>query len=116
LSYFANKTPYRFHSPDVWLLGSSHDSAIWAAELGLPYVFADFINPNGAQIARYYRQTFTPSELHPTARTGVAAWAICADTAEEAARTFTELPDDDDDALPRALDLGPDRRDSPPVS
>ncbi len=84
LAYFANKTPYRFHSPDVWLLGSSHDSAIWAAELGLPYVFADFINPNGAQIARYYRQTYMPSELHVAPRTGVAAWAICADSAEEA--------------------------------
>ncbi|HXE64123.1 MAG TPA: LLM class flavin-dependent oxidoreductase [Bryobacteraceae bacterium] len=85
LAYCANKTPYHFQSPDIWLLGSSHDSAIWAADLGLPYVFADFINPNGAQIARYYRQTFTPSELQPTARTGVAAWAICADSAEEAA-------------------------------
>src|SRR6185312_15594125 len=52
LAYCANKTPYHFQSPDIWLLGSSHDSAIWAADLGLPYVFADFINPNGAQIAR----------------------------------------------------------------
>jgi luciferase family oxidoreductase group 1 len=85
LNYCANRTSYRFQSPDIWLLGSSHDSAIWAAELGLPYVFADFINPNGAQIARYYRQTFTPSDLQPAPRTGVAAWAISADTAEEAA-------------------------------
>ncbi|HWF07720.1 MAG TPA: LLM class flavin-dependent oxidoreductase [Bryobacteraceae bacterium] len=84
LGYLANRTPYRFASPDVWLLGSSHDSAIWAAELGLPYVFADFINPNGAPIARYYRQQFTPSELSPTARAGVATWAICADSEEEA--------------------------------
>ena len=33
--------------PEPWLLGSSHQSAIWAAELGLPYAFADFINPGG---------------------------------------------------------------------
>lgn len=84
LKYCENRTAWRFTSPDIWLLGSSHDSAIWAAELGLPYVFADFINPNGAQIARYYRQQFTPSELHPIARTGVAAWAICAESDEEA--------------------------------
>ena len=31
--------------PDVWLLGSSPQSAIWAGELGLPYSVADFINP-----------------------------------------------------------------------
>jgi luciferase family oxidoreductase group 1 len=84
INYYANRTPYRFAGPDLWLLGSSQDSAIWAAELGLPYVFADFINPNGAELARYYRQQFTPSELHASARTGVAAWAICADSDDEA--------------------------------
>ncbi len=31
--------------PEPWLLGSSSQSALWAAELGLPYAFADFINP-----------------------------------------------------------------------
>ena len=29
----------------VWLLGTSHDSALLAAELGLPYAIALFINP-----------------------------------------------------------------------
>jgi alkanesulfonate monooxygenase SsuD/methylene tetrahydromethanopterin reductase-like flavin-dependent oxidoreductase (luciferase family) len=33
--------------PDPGLLGSSAQSAIWAAELGLRYAFADFINPRG---------------------------------------------------------------------
>src|SRR5439155_87415 len=37
--------------PEVWLLGSSDQSAIWAQELGLPYAFADFINPEGANPA-----------------------------------------------------------------
>src|SRR5262249_61527913 len=45
--------------PDVWLLGSSVQSGIWAAELGLPYAFADFINPAGAPIAASYRQQFS---------------------------------------------------------
>ena len=36
--------------PDVWLLGSSPQSAIWAAELGLPCSIAEgFINPAGAE-------------------------------------------------------------------
>jgi luciferase family oxidoreductase group 1 len=67
-------------SAELWLLGSSQDSAIWAAELGLPYAFADFINPNGARLMRYYRRQ-TPSP-----RSAVASWAICADTDEEAER------------------------------
>ena len=46
------------HRPEVWLLGSSPQSAIWAAELGLPYSFADFINPGGAEIAAEYRRRF----------------------------------------------------------
>src|SRR5207237_3953896 len=44
--------PGRPELPDVWLLGSSARSAVWAAELGLPYAFADFINPGGAELAR----------------------------------------------------------------
>jgi luciferase family oxidoreductase group 1 len=86
INYLGNRTPFRFESPDLWLLGSSQDSAVWAAELGLPYVFADFINPNGAPLASYYRQLFTPSDLAPAPRTGVAAWAICAETDAEAER------------------------------
>jgi luciferase family oxidoreductase group 1 len=86
MNYLANRTPYQIISPDLWLLGSSGDSSVWAAELGLPYVFADFINPHGAGIARSYRQQFCPGENNPAPRTGVAAWAICADTDEEAER------------------------------
>ena len=86
MGYLGNRTQFRFESPELWLLGSSQDSAVWAAELGLPYVFADFINPNGAPMARYYRELFTPSDLAPSPRTGVAAWAICAETDAEAER------------------------------
>jgi luciferase family oxidoreductase group 1 len=86
IAYLSNKTAYRIVSPDLWLLGSSEDSSVWAAELGLPYVFADFINPHGAGIARSYRQQFSPSEQTREPYTGVAAWAICAGTDEEAER------------------------------
>jgi luciferase family oxidoreductase group 1 len=85
------------HQPDIWLLGSSAQSAIWAAQLGLPYAFADFINPDGAAFARDYRERFTPARLERPA-VAVAVWAICADTDEEAERiaasgrmTFTLL-------------------------
>src|SRR5687768_10948965 len=78
--------PGRPELPELWLLGSSAQSGIWAAELGLRYVFADFINPNGAEIARHYREQFEPSKKLPQPRTAVALWALCAETEEEARR------------------------------
>jgi luciferase family oxidoreductase group 1 len=72
--------------PDVWLLGSSPQSAIWAAELGLPYAFADFINPAGARIAADYRARFADSERLPAPKLAVGVMAICADSDEEAER------------------------------
>jgi luciferase family oxidoreductase group 1 len=79
--------PGRPERPEPWLLGSSPQSAIWAGELGLPYAFADFINADGAGIARSYRERFRASETRaPTPRTAVAAWTICAATDEEARR------------------------------
>jgi luciferase family oxidoreductase group 1 len=73
--------------PDPWLLGSSPQSGIWAAELGLPYAFADFINSDGGEtIARRYTAEFTPSEWSQAPRVAVAVWAIAAPTDEEAER------------------------------
>jgi luciferase family oxidoreductase group 1 len=85
--------------PECWLLGSSQQSAIWAAELGLPYAFADFINAGGAEIAALYRERFAEHE-HAEAkpRVSVAVWVICAESDEQAQRlaasgrmTFTLL-------------------------
>jgi luciferase family oxidoreductase group 1 len=78
--------PGRPELPDLWLLGSSPQSGIWAAEVGLPYAFADFINPNGAEMAARYRRDFTPSKRQATPKTMVAVWALCAETDEEARR------------------------------
>mgnify|MGYP003347090155 CR=1 FL=1 len=72
--------------PIPWLLGSSPQSGIWAAELGLPYAFADFISPGGAAIARRYTETFQPSCNLARPRVAVAAWALCAETDGEAER------------------------------
>ncbi len=74
-----------FASPTIWLLGSSEQSAIWAAERGLPYAFADFINPEGAAYALWYRENFI-SHRGSQPKVIVALSAICADTDEEAMR------------------------------
>jgi luciferase family oxidoreductase group 1 len=78
--------PGRPETPELWLLGSSPQSAIWAAELGLPYAFADFINPQGAEYAQTYRQTFVPSERLAEPYVAVAVTAIAAESDEEAER------------------------------
>jgi luciferase family oxidoreductase group 1 len=95
----AGMLPGRPERPEPWLLGSSPQSALWAAELGLPYAFADFINPRGAEMAALYRERFAEHEhADRKPRTAVAVWVICADSDEEARRlaasgrmTFTLL-------------------------
>jgi len=80
----ATTLPGRPALPSVWLLGSSTQSAIWAAQLGLPYAFADFINPGGVEMARLYRERFTPERELAVPRTAVAVWVLCAPSDEEA--------------------------------
>ena len=75
--------------PEPWLLGSSPQSAIWAGELGLPYAFADFINPHGAEIVADYRRRFEPSRHAQKPRVIAAVWALCAETDDEARRIAT---------------------------
>jgi luciferase family oxidoreductase group 1 len=82
----ADTMPGRPHAPEPWLLGSSPDSCDWAAERGLPYAFADFINPAGAPYAARYRQLFEPVGKLAEPRLGVAVWSVCAETDEEAQR------------------------------
>ncbi len=76
--------PGRPELPEPWLLGSSPQSALWAGELGLPYSFADFINPKGAEIATLYRKEFKPGERLEDPVTSVAVWAVAADSEAEA--------------------------------
>ena len=70
--------------PEPWLLGSSPQSGIWAAELGVPYAFADFINPGGAEIAARYRSSFRPSAWSVAPLVTVAVWVVCAESDDEA--------------------------------
>ena len=82
----ARSLPGRPEAPEPWLLGSSPQSAIWAAQLGLPYAFADFINRDGASIATDYARRFDPGVRLAAPRTAVATWALAAETEEEAWR------------------------------
>jgi luciferase family oxidoreductase group 1 len=74
--------------PEVWLLGSSMWSASAAAQLGLPYAFAHFIEPKPARSAiEYYRANFLATRS--TVRVPHAMLAlgvVCAETQEEAER------------------------------
>ncbi|WP_281885900.1 LLM class flavin-dependent oxidoreductase [Paenibacillus sp. YYML68] len=78
-------------APDVWLLGSSGDSARFAAELGTGYGFAEFFGtPGGEDAVRHYRENFKPAALlEPRPRSLIATLAICAETEEEANRLAT---------------------------
>ena len=68
LARLAESLPGNPEAPEPWLLGSSTQSAVWAGELGLPYAFADFINP---QRRRHRRRL--PRELRRRRAAGGAA-------------------------------------------
>lgn len=72
-------------TPDVWLLGSSDDSAGLAAHFGLPFCYAHFINPDGgAEVTRAYIENFKPSALFAAPMAMMAMGVMCAETDEEA--------------------------------
>ncbi|MET1031333.1 LLM class flavin-dependent oxidoreductase [Domibacillus tundrae] len=78
-------TPIVDMPPDVWLLGSSPSSAVLAAEKGLPYTFAKFINGDGGKKEIHeYRSQFQPSAYLNAPKTNIAVFLICAETDEEA--------------------------------
>lgn len=104
--------------PDFWLLGSSKWSANTAAQHGLRYSFAGFINPaQSFEITKHYRENFKPS----SSPTGISKPELmlslhvyCAPTEEDAARLsapvqlmlrrlmmgdINSLPEDEDRAI-----------------
>jgi luciferase family oxidoreductase group 1 len=73
--------------PQMWMLGSGLHSAVYAAQMGLPFSHAYFISPEGSMEAvEAYRERFKPSAWcdKPTISMGVAA--LAAENEEEAAR------------------------------
>ena len=74
-------------APEIWLLGSSGDSAAYAAHFGTAFSFAHFINDEGgAEIVRAYRERFEPSPTLALPRASAAVFVVCADTEAEAQR------------------------------
>jgi luciferase family oxidoreductase group 1 len=71
--------------PEVWLLGSSGESAAYAAHFGLAFSFAHFINGEGGVAAMTaYRAEFQPSPRLATPRGSIGVFVLCAETEEEA--------------------------------
>ena len=74
-------------SPAVWLLGSRYDSAMMAAQMGLPFAYAHFFgsgSQEGPQIVEGYRRNFQPSDNLSEPLVNVGIHVLCADTEKEA--------------------------------
>lgn len=73
--------------PELWVLGTSPASALYAAERGLPYSFGSFINDEQCiQSMQMYHQKFTPSKHLAEPYVNHAVYVICAETDDEALR------------------------------
>lgn len=71
--------------PEIWLLGSSADSATFAAHFGVAFSFAHFINPEGGdRVMRAYQEHFKPGGLIDAPRGSAGVFVICADTEQAA--------------------------------
>lgn len=70
--------------PRLFSLGLGENSAEFAAQQGIGYVYGHFINPNkGAEALQTYRENFRQGYLdHPVQR--VAIFVICGETDEQA--------------------------------
>jgi luciferase family oxidoreductase group 1 len=72
-------------SPEIWLLGSSDYGGALAAQLGLRFAFAHFINAQGGeQVSRFYRENFQPSGRLESPETLVCTFLICGENDDEA--------------------------------
>jgi luciferase family oxidoreductase group 1 len=70
--------------PELWMLGSSGASAMYAAELGWSFCFAHFINPDGGERAmESYRRAFDASPFQEKPRGSIGVSVTCAETDEE---------------------------------
>lgn len=74
--------PRTIGSPEIWMLGSSAQSAYYAAHFGLPYSFAHFIAPDQSlSCVGQYRAACIDSGITPRANLGV--FVLCAETTEK---------------------------------
>ncbi|MGE6630455.1 LLM class flavin-dependent oxidoreductase [Bacillus sp. NPDC077027] len=72
-------------APEVWMLGSSGESARLAAKAGAGYTFALFINGEGGEDPiEQYLNRFEPSVLAQKPRISLAVFVLCAESEEKA--------------------------------
>lgn len=73
------------HLPEIWILGTSPDSALFAAENGLPYAFGSFINDEHMlSCFQSYYQNFRPSVHLKEPYLNLALFAVTGESHEEA--------------------------------
>jgi luciferase family oxidoreductase group 1 len=74
-------------APDLWLLGSSDQSAAYAAHFGCAFSFAHFINgEDGPAVMEAYRRHFRPSPRLAQPMGSIGVFVLCADTVAAAQR------------------------------
>jgi luciferase family oxidoreductase group 1 len=95
---FPDNHPYRsIHAmpkgqgrPQMWMLGSGIHSAVYAAELGLPFSHAHFISPEGSEEAcAAYRHRFKPSAWCETPTISMGVAALAAESEDDARKLAT---------------------------
>jgi alkanesulfonate monooxygenase SsuD/methylene tetrahydromethanopterin reductase-like flavin-dependent oxidoreductase (luciferase family) len=83
-------------TPEVWVCGSSTDSAVVAGELGVCYAYHDFIGrarggAAGENPIRVYRESFRPNGLLQRPNDNVTVYGACAATDAGARRLWDTL-------------------------
>jgi len=74
-------------APELWLLGSSDYSGLLAAQLGVRFSFAHFINAQGGELVmRAYKERYQASGREPEPHASVCCFVICAESDGEAER------------------------------
>jgi luciferase family oxidoreductase group 1 len=74
-------------NPEIWLLGSSDQGAIFAAYFGCAFSFAQFITDEGGpEIMAAYRERFRASPRLAAPQGSIGVFVVCADSEAEARR------------------------------
>ena len=86
-------TPSNVKLPEAWMLGSTGNSALRTAQMGVGYSFAQFFNGQlSKEIVDIYKSNFQPSDFMDKPEINVAYMVTTAETEEEA--EFESLPYD----------------------
>ncbi|MCG6167454.1 LLM class flavin-dependent oxidoreductase [Leptospira sanjuanensis] len=71
--------------PELWVLTSSGESGLLAANFGLALSFAHFINPfGGPNAVRAYKERFQPSDAFDFPQASIGIFVLCAETERKA--------------------------------